>query len=163
MKIQCSNQLRDGILSGGSKMMANCTTAPLGYAKQGDRMKKNILLIFSIVISALNANAATLSPEQEISAQVILRQVVTKQLLGKNRHALQQTQMLEDLINRDVKAPYTSIKITNFTCDYVLNGKDVCVISIQDKTVDQTEALTDLTVTIEKGEVVSAVSSLIAD
>lgn len=125
-------------------------------------MKKYALLIVATLFTAFNVQAADLSPEQQIAADAIIGQVVAKNLLGNDENAQQQTTMLAYLVNRTIKAPYTSIRITYFECDHVLNGKDQCAIDVLDKTNDGTESLQRLDVKIDRAEVESARMSLIA-
>ncbi|MNL16368.1 hypothetical protein D3C87_1374050 [compost metagenome] len=125
-------------------------------------MKKNVLLAVAAVFTAFNVQAAELSPEQQIAADMIVRQVVAKNLLGNEEYAKSQTKMLQDMVNRTVKAPYTSVQVTYFECDHALNGKDQCSVHILDATTDGTESLNSLDVQIQKGEVKSAQMNLIA-
>ncbi len=125
---------------------------------------KIVISIIAVVLGlgAVNANASEFSPEQQIAAEVIIRQVVVKKLLGTSREAKAETKLLAAMINREIKAPYTSISITDIQCDHVLGGKDQCQFDVVDATTDGTESMSRLEVTIEKGDVKSATLTLIA-
>ncbi len=110
---------------------------------------KKLALVLAALLGVSSAQAAYVSFTEQVSAEVMIRQVVSKKLVQRDG-------ILKTYINRQVKSPYTDIFIIHFQCDQTLANEDICNIDINDATDDGTESTNRLEVKIKDGEVYSA-------
>lgn len=111
---------------------------------------KKLFISLALLLGCSFAHAA-LQGEEELGAQVIVRQVLTKKLLHGDT-SRSNNKMLTALLEGVGGTHYTSVRITSISCEGAL-GSVLCQIGILDATDDGTESLSSLNVKIRQGDV----------